>query len=54
MVGLKQGLVVATTTTLALLPSATAELNACLAALSQLNAAPYNASLPIMNGVTGE
>jgi hypothetical protein len=38
---------------LLLLPGANAELQACLAALSQLSMAPYNASLPFLNGVTG-
>lgn len=37
----------------ALAPSANAELQACLEALGQLSTAPYNASLPFLNGVTG-
>ena len=36
-----------------LAPSANAELQACLEALGQLSTAPYNASLPFLNGVTG-
>ena len=30
-----------------------AELQACLGALGKLNTAPYNASLPFLNGVSG-
>lgn len=38
---------------LSALPGAMGELDACLSALAQLLAPPYNMSLPYMNGVSG-
>ena len=43
----------AAATLLLLPPGASGELQACLEALGQLTTAPYNASLPFLNGVTG-
>lgn len=37
----------------ALLPGAHAELEACLASLTQLNTAPYSFAFPFLNGATG-
>ena len=37
-----------------LAPVAQAELDACLSALSLLLVPPYNASLPFLNGVSGQ
>lgn len=38
----------------AFLPGAVADVETCLQALGRLNYAPYNASLPFLNGVSGK
>lgn len=54
MRGLGRGLGAAALLGLASVPGALGELDACLSALAQLLAPPYNASLPFMNGVSGK
>lgn len=49
----RRRLFLAAAAVLLLAPGASGELEACLAALGQLATAPYNASLPFLNGVTG-